>query len=247
MAKPLLYYTVRPQTTRDGHTIYVPSLVDRSDSIPLDEIVRRAIDRGLIAGLKASAAKGVADAIARQMYAEFEEGNGIKFGSYFYARLYLDGTTNTNGQLTSANGINVRFTNGPSFKLSMDMFSFANVDDGDIPAIDWLLSVAEGISPERDLLIPDASVQLNGTDLYKADDAGTRVKFFGYDAETHEPEDEPSATVTTFTSRGKNMLAFAYPQGLTPGAKYSVVVERSADGSRWFTGAGHDVIIDVED
>ena len=57
MDKPILFYEVRPQTNRvTGDTIYVPAIVERDESIPLDEIIIRAIDRGLIAGLKPSAA-----------------------------------------------------------------------------------------------------------------------------------------------------------------------------------------------
>ena len=75
MDKPILFYEVRPQTNRaTGDTIYVPAIVERDESIPLDEIIIRAIDRGLIAGLKPSAAKQVADAIALQMYEEFRQG-----------------------------------------------------------------------------------------------------------------------------------------------------------------------------
>jgi hypothetical protein len=54
----------------------------------------------------------------------------VKFGTYFHARLYLDGTSDASGNLTAKNGINVRFVNGNSFRLSLDQFSFSNVNGG---------------------------------------------------------------------------------------------------------------------
>ena len=51
MDKPILFYEVRPQANRaTGGTILVPAIVEREEAVPLDEIIRRAIDRGLIAG-----------------------------------------------------------------------------------------------------------------------------------------------------------------------------------------------------
>ena len=85
----------RPRASRGGGTLYLPAIVEREEAVPLDVIIERAIDRGLIAGIKPSAAKQIADAIAQQMYEEFKAGRGVKFGNYFYARLYLDGTSAT--------------------------------------------------------------------------------------------------------------------------------------------------------
>ena len=68
----------------------------------------------------------------------------MKFGNYYYARLYLDGTSDSDGKLTNANSVNVRFVNGAGFKLTMDMFSFSNVNGGDIPGTDFLISEAVG-------------------------------------------------------------------------------------------------------
>ena len=53
MDKPILFYEVRPQVNRaTGATILVPAIVEREQAVPLYEIIRRAIDRGLIAGVK---------------------------------------------------------------------------------------------------------------------------------------------------------------------------------------------------
>ena len=145
MDKPILFYEVRPQVNRaTGAQILVPAIVEREQAVPLDEIIHRAIDRGLIAGVKETYASQIAEALAQQMYEEFRLGKGVKFGSYFYARLYLDGTTDASGNLTAKNGINVRFVNGNSFKLERDMFSFSNINGGDIPGAEFLISDVDG-------------------------------------------------------------------------------------------------------
>ena len=237
MEKPILFYEVRPQTNRaTGATVLVPAIVDREQAIPLDEIIRRAIDRGLIAGIKPSAAEQVADAVAQQMYEEFKAGRGVKFGNYFYARLYLDGTSDSDGRLTAANGVNVRFVNGAGFKLTMDMFSFSNVNGGDIPGTDFLISEADGA--ERGILIPSANVILNGVNLVKEGDVGTKIAFFAIDGETGEVSPVAAAEVTNFETKGPNALKFAWPSALERGTAYMAVPSRSADGERWFTGTG---------
>ena len=215
MEKPILFYEVRPQTNRaTGATVLVPAIVDREQAIPLDEIIRRAIDRGLIAGIKPSAAEQVADAVAQQMYEEFRQGRSVKFGNYFYARLYLDGTSDSDGRLTAANGVNVRFVNGAGF----------------------LISEADGA--ERGLLVPGANVILNGVNLWMDGDAATRVAFFLVDDESGEAADVPTAEITDFATKGPNALKFAWADALEAGRTYLAVPSRSADGERWFTGTG---------
>ena len=237
MDKPILFYEVRPQANRaTGGTILVPAIVEREPAVPLDEIVARAIDRGLIAGVKPSYAEQIANAIAQQMYEEFRNGRGVKFGNYFYARLYLDGTSDDDGRLTAANGINVRFVNGAGFKLAMDMFSFSNVNGGDIPSTDFLISEADGA--ERGVLLPEAAVMLNGVNLYKDGDVGTKVAFYAFDPATGEVADVPTAEVTSFETKGPNALKFAWPSALEQGKAYFAVPSRSADGALWFTGSG---------
>ena len=242
MDKPILFYDVRVQTSRvTGGTLYLPAIVEREEAVPLDVIIERAIDRGLIAGIKPSAAKQIADAIAQQMYEEFRAGRGVKFGNYFYARLYLDGTSDSDGRLTSANSINVRFVNGAGFKLTMDMFSFSNVNGGDIPGTDFLISEADGA--ERGILIPSANVILNGVNLVKEGDVGTKIAFFAVDGETGEVSPVAAAEVTNFETKGPNALKFAWPSALAQGAAYMAVPSRSADGERWFTGTGKTVTV----
>ena len=80
MEKPVIQYTIRPQANRaSGGVINVPAIIGREDSVPLELIVDRAIDRGLIVAIKPNAAKSVADGVAKQMFEEFRNGNGVKF------------------------------------------------------------------------------------------------------------------------------------------------------------------------
>ena len=244
MEKPIIFYEVRPQMNRaTGTTILVPAIVEREQAVPLDEIIRRAIDRGLIAGVKESYAHQIAEAIAQQMYEEFKAGRGVKFGTYFYARLYLDGVSDPSGNLTDKNGINVRFVNGNSFKLSLDQFSFSNVNGGDIPGAEFLISDADGA--QRGILKPEMSIMLNGVNLFAQGDAGTKVAFYEVNAETGEPATGPTAEVTEFTSRGPNMLVFAWVSALQQGKTYFAVPSRSKDGNVWFTGAGKNASVEV--
>ena len=242
MDKPIIYYTVRQQENRStGTMVLVPAIVQREQTIPLDEIIRRAIDRGLIAGLKPSAAVQIANAICQQMYEEFSQGRGIKFGSYFYARLYLDGTTDADGRLTGANGINVRFVSGSAFRLTRDMFSFSNVEENDIPKLEFLLSSED--NAERDYLIRGAAIQLNGVNLFREGDAASKAECFEIDPETGVADDTPAATVTSFTFRGPNQLVCDWVAALDVGKRYRVVPSRSADGTRWFVGQSHDCTV----
>jgi hypothetical protein len=118
----------------------------------------------------------------------------------------------------------------------MDMFSFSNVNGGDIPGTDFLISEADGA--ERGILIPSENVILNGVNLWRDGDAGTKVGFYGIDPVTGEISDEPAAEVTNFETKGPNALKFAWPSALVQGAAYMAVPSRSADGERWFTGTG---------
>ena len=242
MAKPILYYQVRQQLNRTtGATILVPAIVEREDAVTLEEIIAKAIDRGLIAGVKPSAAKQIAIAVADQMYEEFRQGRGVKFGNYFYARLYLDGTTDDDGRLTAANGINVRFVSGTGFKLSLADFSMSNVDDGDIPSVEFVISAADGA--ERDELLVSEAINLNGYNLWQEGDQNTSVEFYEVNTTTGEVSPTAAATVTSFTNIGPNVLSFAYPAGLVSGKTYMVYAKRSADGIRFFTSAGLAAIV----
>ena len=56
---------------------------------------------------------------------------------------------------TGANGINVRFVNGAGFRLTMDMFSFSNINGGDIPGTDFLIRGRASACPPLSFLHTD--------------------------------------------------------------------------------------------
>ena len=221
--KPELTYTVRQMTNRStGGIMYVPSIIQREESIPLDQIILRAIDRGLIAGIKPTAAKSIANAIALQMYEELSNGYGVKFGNYFYARIYLDGKTDGNGTLTAdENHVNVRLFPGNGFKLSLDSFSWKFAMGGNIPKVEWYISDASGAV--RNELIDGEDVQVLGTNLDSERDAAKKVTFTEIVEEGQTPD---VVEVTVFSLKGPDLVAFAWPSGLAAGKEYSVTLDR---------------------
>ena len=62
-------------------TIYVPTIVERNQTKTLSEVVYSAIDRGLIAGLKTSAAQAIAEGILAQLGQELNSAHGVIFGT----------------------------------------------------------------------------------------------------------------------------------------------------------------------
>ena len=99
--------------------------VDRLQPTDLATVIEKCIDRGLIIGIKSTAAQSIADGIVEQIANEFDEGRGVQFGDYFYGRPYLDGTVGNDGRLGASNGVNVRLYKGNGFKLGLDDFSLS--------------------------------------------------------------------------------------------------------------------------
>ena len=92
--KKTVEYVVRTTENAITHEKQtVPVVVNRRDPVDLVDVIANCIDRNLILGAKPTAAQGIAEGIAEQLAVEFKKGNGVKFGKYFYGRLYLNGTT----------------------------------------------------------------------------------------------------------------------------------------------------------
>lgn len=216
MAK--LNYTVRT-TLAPGETVesVIPVLVDRRQPTDLSSVIENAIDRGLIAGLKPSAAEGVADGIARQLVHEFSKGRSVGFGHYFYGRPYLSGTVDANGRLTAANGINVRLYKGEDFKLTLDDFSFSFEEGGNLPKVDFAVSVPGNMRGE---VVTGGEVSLQGRMLHLDGDANT-VTF------TEAGAAGTPVVVDSFKTAGPDILAFDCPAALVAGRKYAVVATRT--------------------
>ena len=232
--KTKLNYTVRttraPGETRDA---IVPVIVERLSPVELETVVENCIDRGLIAGLKPTAAHGIAEGVAAQIAREFSLGRGVQFGQFFYGRPYLSGKVDANGRLTGDNKINVRLYKGAEFKLALDDFSFTFDGAGDAVKVDFLLSDADGA--ERGELVENAPVKLNGRNLYAAGDTD-RVVFA-------EVGGAAEVEVAAFTAQGADLLAFAWPSGLAVGKSYRVMVERTDVNGVTRTGGGRTVTV----
>ena len=219
--KAKLSYTVRstraPGETRD--TI-VPVIVERLNPVELETVVENCIDRGLIAGLKPTAAHGIAEGVAAQIAREFSKGRGVQFGRCFYGRPYLSGTTDANGRLSSSNGINVRLYKGEDFRLKLDDFSFTFDGAGDSVKVDSVYGDTTGAGGNTyGRLVAGAPAKLNGRNLYAAGD--TDKVTFSEIGGTAEVE------VAEFATQSADMLSFACPAALAVGKTYRVVVERT--------------------
>ena len=242
MAKPKLYYEVRQSVNRmTGQPVFWPAIIDRDQSITLEDVIKNAIDRGVIAGLKVSAAKQIADAVCQQMYEEFKGARGVKFGNYFYARLYLDGQSDDTGKLTKDNHINVRFVNGAGFKLDRSDFSFEFANSDVIPSLQFLINDADGA--ERDMIASD-TIMVNGNNLYAADDTATHLAFYAVDAETGAVSPTPAYEVDTadFTSRGPNLLVFT-PEHQMAAGKYMVRATRTLIDGKTYESGNHEITV----
>ena len=143
--KPTVKFEVRAQRDPINNvTIYVPAIVDRNAAKSLATVIENAIDRGLIVGVKPSAASGIATGLCEQLFKEFKDGNAVNFDGYFYGRLYLDGTVNADGRITSENSINIRLVKGAKWALATNDFSFTNIADDKTPNVEFLISACTG-------------------------------------------------------------------------------------------------------
>ena len=235
--KTKLNYTVRntraPGETRD--TI-VPVIVERLNPVELETVVENCIDRGLIAGLKTTAAHGIAEGVAAQIAREFSLGRGVKFGECFYGRPYLSGTVDANGRLTGENRINVRLYKGEAFRLTLDDFAFTFDGAGDAVKIDSIYGdTTDAGGNTYGQLVAGAPVKVNGRNLYAAGDTD-KVLFT-------EAGGGSTVEVSDFATQSADMLSFAWPAGLAAGKAYEVKVERTDVNGVTRTGTGRKVAV----
>ena len=224
MAKAKLTYAVR-ETLAPGETAptTIPVLTDRKAPVELEAILERCIDRGLVLGAKASAAHGIAERIAEQIYHTFCLGRGVSFGQYFYGRLYLNGTVGPNGSLTEANKINVRLYKGDDFRLTLSDFSLSFEGDATAPKLDFAISYTggDGIGT-RGEVVHGKKVGINGRNLWASGDTNA-VTFTEIDA-----DGEPQVVeVTAFDTNSPDVLTFDCPAALVSGKSYAVKVFRT--------------------
>ena len=181
MQKPVInykgYMTDNP-SDRTLPKICVPQIVDRNQVQTLEQVVAHAIDRGLIAGLKTSAAKSIADGIMLQLGESLNGGTGVIFGDFFAVRPYLTGTiANLLAPITTENKLRVRFVPGSAYKLDEKDFSFHNVTESEnVPKIINIVPDQDGATPgtykdDVDLIFSGEHLQLDANDEIKVFDA----------------------------------------------------------------------------
>jgi hypothetical protein len=219
--KAKLTYAVR-ETLAPGETnsTLVPVIIDRAQPVDLATIIENCIDRNLILGAKGTAAQGIAEGIAEQIYKEFTKGNGVAFGSYFYGRLYLNGTTTANGTLSDENKVNVRLMKGDAFKLTLSDFSLSFDGNATAPKINFVANFGDGGNNTRGEVVNGAKVAVNGSNLFSAGDTDV-VEFTEVGAES-----PTVVSVSAFDSVSTDQLTFSCP-ALTSGKSYDVVVKRT--------------------
>ena len=220
--KTKLSYTVR-STRAPGELTdtTVPVIVERLQPVDLATVIENCIDRGLIAGLKPTAAQGIAEGVANQIAREFSLGRGVQFGQYFYGRPYLSGVVDSNGRLSSDNKVNVRLYKGNDFKLKIDDYSWEFDGSGDAVKVDHIMADTDDAGGNTwGQIVPEKPVIIEGRNLSAAGDTNKVV--FAEVGGSGSPVE-----VSSFTATGDGLVKFAWPAGLTAGKTYSVVLERT--------------------
>lgn len=134
MAKPIIRWKPVAQNSHlAGKKIYLPMVVERTPPADVSTLIERAIDTGRIAGLKPSAARGIAEATCEMIAQALANGEGVKFGEYFAVRMYLGGRLETpDAPLTEENPVHARIITGRKLKIDRTQYTFRNVEaDGD--------------------------------------------------------------------------------------------------------------------
>ncbi|MBR3223026.1 MAG: hypothetical protein IKF72_12460 [Kiritimatiellae bacterium] len=229
MNKPVIRW--KPIAQEDpsdrSNTIYVPHIVERNDTKDLADVVYSAIDRGLIAGLKTSAAKSIAEGILIQLGEELNAAHGVKFGDFFAVRSYLTGTVDgLTAGLTAENKLSTKFVAGSALRQDRANFTFRNVlETGDTPYIDEVQAAID--NAESGIIVDGQSVQLIGSNLKLARETDKVVCYTMVDGEKTNPLD---ISVSRCTQNSNILLEFAPPEGgIPPNHRYGFEVVKTIE------------------
>ena len=224
--KAKLVYVVRAmQNPADRtKTIYTPQIAERAETLSIDTVVDRAIDRGRILGMKPAPAKAVAEGVCDQVYQELLEGYGVSFGRYFDLRLYLDGTVDgPGGQLTDANKVNVRIKPGVAFRVNRENFSWSNAADEKCAVVDYVMSS----TGTRGEIAKNNPFDIEGRNFGTARSA-IKVSLAWTEG------DEAKTAEATVTGVGENRISCGFPQAMAQtavGTEIKVSVIKTVDGA----------------
>ena len=231
--KAKLRYDIREQRLPNSEEVaYVPVIQDRDEPVTLAQVINHAIDTGRIAGLKTSAVESLASGICDQMYQEFLEGDAVKFGDYFTAKLYLAGSVDSKSARVTGNDkvkLNVRLAQGTAFRVSKDDYSWTSVNDANAPFIEDIMS-ATGTKGE---IAKNNPFQIIGRNF------GTVRSAIQVEAKYTVDGVEETAACTV-TGVGDNQVACGFPQQLAQvavGTEIKLVVIKTVDGVEYSSNA----------
>ena len=231
--KAKLRYDVREQKLPNSEEVaYVPVIQDRDEPVTLAQVINHAIDTGRIAGLKTSAVESLASGICDQMYQEFLDGDAVKFGDYFTAKLYLAGSVDSKTARVAGNDkvkLNVRLAQGTAFRVSKDDYSWTSVNDANAPFIEDIMS-ATGTKGE---IAKNNPFQIIGRNF------GTVRSAIQVEAKYTVDGVEETAACTV-TGVGDNQVACGFPQQLAQvavGTEIKLVVIKTVDGVEYSSNA----------
>ena len=231
MNKPVIRWKPVPQEDPSdrSRTLYIPQIVERNQTRTLTDVVYSAIDRGLIAGLKTSAAQSIAEGVLAQLGEDLNSAHGVIFGDYFSVRAYLAGTVDGMfGTLGAANKLNARFVPGNALRLDRRNFSFRNVlETGDAPVIDEVQGEYDGALVGEFKAGED--VQLIGSNLKLAE--GDRLHIYIVNAQGGERLVKTVESPADFTQNSNRVLtlgAAALP-AVMANTRYGFKLEKTMD------------------
>ena len=220
----LRYDIVERQIPNTDRTALYPEIKDRDDPVTLAQVIAHAIDTGRIAGLKTSAVESLAAGICDQMYQEFLEGDAVKFGDYFTARLYLKGSVDSKTARVTGNDnvkLNVRLAQGTAFRMNKDDFTWTSVDDENAPFIENVMS-ATGTRGE---IAKNNPFDIDGRNFGTLRSA-IAVKAY------YEVEGTQHTVDITVTGVGENRVSCGFPSELAQvpvGTELKIVVTKTVD------------------
>ena len=225
--KVKLRYDIREQKLPNSEEVsYYPEIKDRDDAIGLATVIAHAIDTGRIAGLKVSAVESLAAGICDQMYQEFLEGEGVKFGDYFTARLYLSGSVADRSARVIGNDnvkLNVRLAQGTAFRVSKDDFAWASVNDASTPYLESIMS-STGRKGE---IAKNNPFDIEGRNFGEVRSAIKAKATWTIDGETQSVD-------FTVTGVGENRVSCGFPQEMAQlpvGTELKITVYKTVDGT----------------
>ena len=231
--KAKLRYDIREQRLPNSEEVaYVPVIQERDEPVTLAQVINHAIDTGRIAGLKTSAVESLAAGICDQMYQEFLDGDSVKFGDYFTAKLYLAGSVDSKTARVTGNDkvkLNVRLAQGTAFRVSKDDYSWTSVNDANAPFVDDIMS-STNTKGEIAKNNPFAIIGRNFGTLRSAIQVEAKYTVDGVE----------ETAACTVTGVGEGRVTCGFPQQMAQvavGTELKIIVTKTVDGVEYSSNA----------